>query len=152
AVPGVPDPHRVDRDGGGERAAVRAPGQPQDRVRGALEAEGGLAGVGVVKREARVRPGPGEMAAVGAEGEVMDAAGQGRVRAPRRDPRRPPQLPGGAVPDPDVAVPLEAGEGLTVGAELHVGEAYLPIVGLEREPILVAELPEIAPLPAAAVG
>ena len=45
---------------------------------------------------------------------------------------------------------LEAGEGFPVGTERHVDEPDL--LEPKREPILVSELPEIAPLPAAEVG
>ena len=50
-----------------------------NRIRGALEAERGQAGVDGVERQALVRSRPGEAAAVGAEGEGTDAAAQVRA-------------------------------------------------------------------------
>jgi hypothetical protein len=69
---------------------------------------------------------------------------------PSRDFGRPPGLPGLAVPEMDAAVPLESGERLSVRTEHHIGEPGL--VGPQREPILVNELPEIAPIPASEIG
>ncbi len=93
AVAGVPDPH----DSGLERAATRVrpsglQARLQNRFRWALEAEDGQAGVDGVEHEARVRPGPGEAAAVGAEGEGADAARRAQIRmfVSGRDPCRPP--------------------------------------------------------------
>ena len=73
----------VGRESGDEGPAIRAPGQLQDRARGALEAEGGQARVDGVEHQARVGARPGEAAAVGAEGEGTDAAGQIRDAGPR---------------------------------------------------------------------
>ena len=82
AVAGVPDPHDVAREGGDQGPAVGAPGQLQNRLRVALEAEGGQAGVDGVEHQARVRPRPGEAAAVRAEGEGADAAWPDRRSRP----------------------------------------------------------------------
>ena len=151
AVAGVPDPHGVGRDSGDKGPAIRAPGQPLNRPRGALEGEGGQARLDGVEHQARLGAWPGEAAAVGAEGEGTDAAGQIGDAGP--EPWSPVvrrNSPGAPVPEMDAAFPLEASEGFPVGTELHVGETV--ILGPEREPFLVSELPEIAPLPAAEVG
>src|SRR5262249_52151846 len=140
------------REGGDQRPPIGAPGQIQNRSGVALESEDGQAGVDGVEHETGIRPRPGDPPAIGAEGQGVGTARRTQIRmdVPSRDPDRAPRSPGVAIPELDAAVPLEAGEGQAVGAEDHVGEPTL--VTPECEPIVVKELPEVAPLPAAEAG
>ena len=150
AVAGVPDPHDVFRESGDEGPAVRAPGQILDRVRRALEAEGG-SGPCRRRRASRLAsgPGPARLRPSGLKARALTppARSARRPRVVTPVVRRNSPVCG---PRAGCGLSLEAGEGLPVGTEHHVGEIVL--LGPEREPILVGELPEIAPLPAAEVG
>src|SRR4051794_38505832 len=149
AVAGVPDPHDEVRHCRNKGAAVRAPGETQNRAQRTLETMHGQAGVDGVEHNTGLVAPTGEVASVRAEGEGVDSEAQIGDAAARLDPDRPPRLAGVPVPELDATVPLEAGEGLPVGTERYVQKTVF--LDLEREPVLVNELPEIAPLPAAEV-